>query len=73
MRFVTQVAAFDFFYRLVMMAAFPFLIYFRKPKLWQKGVEVLMSFPVDNDRVGAFSFFWVVAVFFSMACFGAWR
>ena len=63
-RFYVQVAAFGFFYMLAMMAAFPFLVYFGKPKPWQKGVEFLMSFPVDSGKVGIFSFFGVVAVFF---------
>ena len=63
-RFITQVAAFGFFYMLVMMGTFPFLIYFGKPKPWQKGVQFLMSFPVDNEKIGAFSFFGVISVFF---------
>ena len=63
-RFIFQVAAFGFFYMLAMVAAFPFLVYFGKPKPWQKVVEFLMSFPVDSGKVGAFSFSGVVAVFF---------
>jgi|GEM_PF-2697882 len=64
LRFIFQVAAFGFFYTLVLMATFPFMVYFGMPKPWQKVAEFLMSFPVDSEKVGAFSFFGTIAVFF---------
>lgn len=63
-RFTLQVAGFGFVYALLLMAAFPFMVYFGRPKPWQKSFEFLMSFPVDNERVGVFSAVGVVAVFF---------
>ncbi|GAB2563705.1 hypothetical protein [Spirosoma aerophilum] len=63
-RFFSQVTAFGLFYMLAMMGIFPFLIYFGKPKPWQKAAQFLMSFPVDNEKIGAYSFFGVTAVFF---------
>lgn len=64
LRFIFQVATFGFFYTLALMATFPFMIYFGRPKPWQKAIEFMMSFPVDNEKVGAFSLFGVVCVFF---------
>ena len=64
LRFIFQMATFGFFYTLALMATFPFLIYFGKPKLWRKAAEFMMSFPIDSEKVGAFSFFGAVSVFF---------
>ncbi len=64
LRFLFQVAAFGLFYTLVLMATFPFLIYFGKPRPWQKAAEFMMSFPIDSEKVGAFSFFGAISIFF---------
>lgn len=56
MRFLFQVAGFTLFYGLVMLATLPFLVYFGKPKPWQKAIQFLMSFPFDNEKFGLFSF-----------------
>ena len=63
-RFIFQAVAFGFLYGVAMMVTFPFLVYFGKPQPWQKAIEFMMSFPIDNEKVGAFSFFGVVGVFF---------
>jgi len=51
-----QVAGFAVLYSLVMLATLPFLVYFGQPKPWQKVVEFLLSFPLDNEKLGLFSF-----------------
>jgi len=55
-RFLLQVAGFTLFYSLIMLATLPFLVYFGKPKPWQKAIQFLMSFPFDNEKLGLFSF-----------------
>jgi uncharacterized protein YjeT (DUF2065 family) len=55
-RFAVQVAGFGLLYALVLLATFPFLVYFGKPKPWQKVAEFLLSFPIDNEKLGLFSF-----------------
>lgn len=64
LRFIFQVAAFGLFYTLVLMATFPFLIYFGKARPWQKAAEFMMAFPIDSEKVGAFSLFGAISVFF---------
>ncbi|MBC7571853.1 MAG: hypothetical protein H7319_19300 [Spirosoma sp.] len=56
LRFVIQVAGFVLLYGLAMLATFPFLVYFGKPKPWQRVATFLMSFPLDNEKLGLFSF-----------------
>ena len=55
-RFIFQVAGFTLLYGLAMLATFPFLIYFGKPKPWQRAATFLMSFPLDNEKLRFFSF-----------------
>jgi len=38
-----------------MIATFPFLIHWGAAKPWQKCIEFLMSFPIDNEKIGVFS------------------
>ena len=63
-RFLLQVAGFGLIYALLLMATFQFMIYWGKPKPRQRVIDFLMSFPVDNEKIGAFSLVGVVAVFF---------
>jgi hypothetical protein len=44
------------FYSLILLGTLPFLVYFGKPKPWQKAAQFLMSFPLDNEKCGFFSF-----------------
>lgn len=55
-RFALQVACFAGLYALMLLAMLPFLVYFGKPKPWQKVAEFLLSFPLDNEKLGLFSF-----------------
>ena len=55
-RFMWQVAGFALLYSLAMLATLPFLVYFGQPKPWQKVAEFLLSFPLDNEKLGLFSF-----------------
>ena len=55
-RFALQVAGFAGLYALLLLASLPFLVYFGKPKPWQKVAEFLLSFPLDNEKLGLFSF-----------------
>ena len=55
-RFIWQVAGFALLYSLALLATFPFLVYFGKPKPWQKAAEFFLSFPLDSEKLGLFSF-----------------
>lgn len=55
-RFLFQLAGFALLYGLILLIAFPFLIYFGKPKPWQRVATFLLSFPFDNEKLGLFSF-----------------
>lgn len=44
------------FYPLILLGTLPFLVYFGQPKPWQKAAQFLMSFPLDNEKCGFFSF-----------------
>ena len=55
-RFLFQLGGLVLLYSIVMLAALPFLVYFGKPKPWQRAAEFLMSFPFDNEKLGLFSF-----------------
>jgi uncharacterized protein YjeT (DUF2065 family) len=50
-----SVTAIALFYSLSLVATIPFLVYFGRPKKWQKTVQFLMSFPLDNETFGFFS------------------
>lgn len=54
--FLVQVLGFSLLYGLAMLITFPFLIYFGPPKLWQRVATLLLSFPLDNEKLGLFSF-----------------
>ena len=54
--FLIQVAVFDLLYTLALLATLPFLVYFGTPKPWQRVAEFLLSSPLDNERLGFFSF-----------------
>ena len=51
-----QVVVFALLYTLALLATLPFLVYFGKAKPWQRVAEFLLSFPLDNERFGFFSF-----------------
>ncbi|WP_157587533.1 hypothetical protein [Spirosoma arboris] len=63
-RFFLQIAGFGLLYTLILVATFPFLIYWGPAKPWQKFVQFLMEFPVDNEKIGVFSLPGMVAVMF---------
>lgn len=44
------------FYSLILLGTLPFLVYFGQPKPWQNAAQFLMSFPLDNEKCGFFSF-----------------
>lgn len=54
--FLIQVALFALLYTLALLATLPFLVYFGRAKPWQRVAEFLLSFPLDNERFGFFSF-----------------
>lgn len=55
-RFALQVAGFALLYALILLVTFPFLVSFGKLKPWQRVAEFLLSFPLDNEKLGLFSF-----------------
>lgn len=61
-RFLLQVMGFCLLYGLAMLIAFPFLIYFGQPKPWQRVATFLLSFPLDSEKLGLFSFVGVAFV-----------
>ncbi len=64
LRFIFQVAGFGLVYALIMVVSMPFLVYWGTAKPWQKGIEFLMAFPVDNENVGIFSMPGMIAILF---------
>ncbi len=63
-RFILQLAGAGLFYLLVMVAAFPFMTIMGTPKPWQKHLEFMMFFPVDNEKIGVLSLPGMIAVIF---------
>ena len=64
MRFLIQVGCFGLVYVLVMAVCFPFMRIMGSPKPWQKWLEFMMFFPVDNEKIGVYSLPGMIAVIF---------
>lgn len=63
-RFIIQVACFGLFYILVLVASFPFWTIMGTPKPWQKKLEFMLFFPVDNEKIGVMWLPGMIAVIF---------
>lgn len=63
-RFILQAGCFGLFYILVMVASFPFTTIMGTPKPWQKHLEFMLFFPVDNEKIGVFWLPGMIAVVF---------
>ena len=63
-RFIIQVSYFGLFYILVMIVTFPFTTIIGAPKPWQKHLEFMLFFPVNNEKIGVFWLPGMIAVVF---------
>lgn len=63
-RFIIQLAGFGLTYILAIVAAFPFMTIIGNPKPWQRIIEFLMIFPIDNEKIGVFSLPGMIAIAF---------
>ncbi|GAB4021713.1 hypothetical protein EXU85_18765 [Spirosoma sp. KCTC 42546] len=63
-RFIMQVTGFGLFYILVMVVTFPFMTIMGTPKPWQKKLEFMLFFPIDNEKIGVMWLPGMIAVIF---------
>jgi hypothetical protein len=63
-RFVLQAGWFGLFYLLLLVGSFPFTTIMGTPKPWQRHLEAMLFFPVDNEKIGVFWLPGMIAVIF---------